>query len=76
MYISYLFSYRDNEMEIDTFALNSFLHLNPNALHVYFFSTNKVFYFYVLLHLNPVNLLLKYMIIKFDPFTEIAIGVL
>ena len=32
--------------------------------------------FYTMLHLNPINLILKYLIIKFDPFTEIAIGVL
>ena len=53
-----------------------FLHTSSRTyLSSYFLEAKDTIPFYVIMHLNPLNLILKYMILKFDIFTEIAIEV-
>ena len=42
---------------------------------MYFMYSYKTILFNIILHFNPLNLILKWMIINFDLFTEVAISV-
>ena len=57
-------------------TLEYYLHVSSRAFWSdYSYKARDSIPFYVLMHFNPINLVLKYMILKFDLFTEIAIEV-
>ena len=50
------------------------------SLYRYYFQVDEIninfqYFYHIAIHLNPINLILKFMILKFDLFTEIAIEV-
>ena len=52
-----------------------YLHSFEYVFMKYLYTDNYSIVFHFFLHLNPFNLILKFMILKFELFTEIAIEV-
>ena len=55
--------------------IENFLHFKPVLNEMYKLTEWSNILFNILIHLNPLNLVLKYFILNFDLFTQIAIEV-